>query len=69
MAKRAEEKAQVVGLRYIGEGAYLPHVPARDLTAAEMEQYQVLLDEARAAGTFERLYQPVYEAQSEVSDG
>lgn len=59
-------KRSIVGLRYTGEGAYLPGVPARDLSGAEMKQYEAVLDEARDNGTFDRLYQPVY---SEVSDG
>jgi hypothetical protein len=81
MAKRATEPApaaiedkQIVGLRYTGNGAYLPYVPARDLSATEVAQYQALLDEAREAGTFERLYEPIYAdeiapaSESEVSN-
>lgn len=59
---------RVVGLRYIGGGAYLPFVPARDLTAEEMERYKPILDEAEQSGSFAGLYEPVYEAEGgEVS--
>lgn len=52
-------REQSSGLRYIGEGAFLPGVPARDLSAAEVVLYAVQLEEAQQAGTLAMLYQPV----------
>ena len=54
MAKRNSEP---VALRYVGEGAYLPFIPARDLTAAEAAQHWAIIKQAEANG--QRLYIPV----------
>lgn len=43
-------------LRYVGEGAYLPHVPARDLTADEAARHWLVIQAAEANG--QRLYVP-----------
>lgn len=56
------------GLIYIGDGSYLPFVPARDLTAAEVERYQEHLNAAKESGTFERLYKPAIQP-GEVNNG
>lgn len=37
-------------IRYIGEGSWLPGVPARDLTAVEFERHQEAIEAADAAG-------------------
>lgn len=37
-------------LKYIGAGAWIPGVPARDLTAAEAVNYAELIEAAMAAG-------------------
>lgn len=58
MTRRQGDKV-TGGLRYIGGGAFLPHVPARDLSVAEVELYAELLSEAEAAGTLAGLYQPL----------
>jgi hypothetical protein len=36
--------------RYVGDGAWLPGVPARDLTAVEFERHQEAIEAAAAAG-------------------
>lgn len=38
------------GLKYISDGAWLPGVPARDLSAEEAKQYADLIEAAAAAG-------------------
>lgn len=42
------------GARYVGDGAWLPGVPARDLSAAELERFEDAIRQAEAAG--QRLY-------------
>ena len=64
----SKKAAEGGGLIYIGDGSYLPFVPSRDLTAAEVEQYKEHLDAARKSGTFERLYKPATQPE-EVSNG
>lgn len=59
MTRRQGDQMTGVGLRYVGGGAFLPHVPARDLTADEVTQYAVWLEEARAAGTLDGIYSPL----------
>jgi hypothetical protein len=44
-------------LRYVGDGAYLPLVPARDLTAEEAEKFREIIELAAANG--QRLYEAV----------
>jgi len=55
-----QKQVQPVPLRYVGEGAYLPFVPARDLTVEEAAQHWAIIQEAHANG--QRLYVPVKEA-------
>ena len=51
-----------IALRYLG-GAYIHGVPARDLTAAEAQQYQAIIQEQeRIIGA--RLYEPVKPAKA-----
>jgi hypothetical protein len=38
------------GLRYIGDGAWIAGVPARDLNAEEAKQYADLIADTAAAG-------------------
>jgi hypothetical protein len=38
------------GLRYIGAGAWIPGVPARDLSAEEAEQHAAAIEAAAQAG-------------------
>lgn len=52
-----------VALRYVGEGAYLPFVPARDLSAEEAAQHWATIQEAHANG--QRLYVPAEEVGKE----
>ena len=40
-------------LRYIGDGAFLPGVPARDLTEAEVKQYA--LADLLSSGLYEEI--------------
>lgn len=68
MTRRQGDKV-TGGLRYIGAGAFLPHVPARDLSAAEVAQYAAWLNEAEAAGTLTLLYQPLPNPQPSTGSG
>lgn len=63
-----KQTAKNGGLIYIGDGSYLPHVPRRNLTAAEVEKYIEHLDAARESGTFDRLYKPATQPE-EVTNG
>lgn len=51
--------------RYIGKGAFIPGVPARDLTPEEMAESQKIIT-GQAAITGQPLYEPVYEPQPEA---
>jgi hypothetical protein len=60
----AEKKEKVVnmpgaapsgGLRYVGDGSYLPNVPARDLTAEEAAEHAARYG---ASATWAMLYAP-----------
>lgn len=53
-------------LKYVGGGAYLPDVPARDLTAEEAAQFADILAAAEAAG--QGLYVAVEEAPVTVTE-
>lgn len=55
-----------VAVRYVGEGAYLPLIPARDLDAAEAAQHWQTIREAEANG--QRLYEPAVQAPEEKGD-
>lgn len=37
-------------LRYVGNGAYIPNVPARNLSAHEVIRYQSIIDAYQANG-------------------
>ncbi len=52
-----------VSLRYVGDGQYLPGVPARDLSADEAAQHMDAIN-AHARATGRTLYAPI-EAHSE----
>lgn len=53
-------------LRYIGGGGYIPGVPARDLTAADVAQYGArIAQEEAASGT--RLYEPATPAKGKTT--
>lgn len=54
--KRKANELPTGALRYVGGGAYLPHVPARDLSAEEAAQHRNVIEEAQANG--QRLYVP-----------
>ena len=56
-----------VGLRYLG-GGYLPGLPARDLNAAELVEYEAQIAEMEQAGTLGQLYEEVTEP-AEVTKG
>jgi len=47
-----------IALRYIGGGSYIPNIPARDLTAAEVAQFGERIRQEEAASNT-RLYEPV----------
>lgn len=64
----AKAKKPTGGLRYIGNGAFLPLVPARDLTPAEVEQYADLLKEAEASGSKALLYVAADEAPAQAEE-
>lgn len=57
MARNSSDKPGA--LRYVGNGAYLPFIPARDLSAEEAAQHWATIKEAEANG--QRLYVPVEE--------
>ena len=52
-----------VAVRYVGKGAYLPFVPAKDLSAEEVAQHWATIQEAHANG--QRLYVPAEQAGEE----
>ena len=54
----------MTGLKYVGVGAWIPGVPARDLTAEEAATYADLIEATAAAGHI--LY--VQAVQETVSD-
>lgn len=54
--------AKPVAVQYIGRGAYLPLVPARDMGAAQAAHYWQDLREAEANG--QRLYIPATPEQA-----
>lgn len=56
--KQTEEQTPAVygPLRYVGDGEYIPGVPARDLTAEEAERFSRAIM-ATAAATGRALYQ------------
>lgn len=56
----------ITGYRYIGNGAYFPGIPLRDLAAHDLVRFAAAIDEHRKAGTLTQLYAPVYE--DEVND-
>lgn len=64
----AKAKKPTGGLRYIGNGAFLPQVPARDLTPAEVEKYAGLLAEAEASGTKALLYVAADETPAQAEE-
>lgn len=50
---------EIVGYEYIGKGAYLHGIPARDLDLFEYEQYkEYILANERASS--KRLYKPIF---------
>lgn len=61
--KQKTTQAQPGPLRYVGDGSYLPFVPARDLSAEEAAQHWERIQEAHANG--QRLYIPVVEIRIE----
>lgn len=68
MAKKAAA-AQRVGLRYIGGGSYLPGLPARDLSAADLVEYGAIIAEMEQAGTLGQLYEEVTSTGSVTGEG
>jgi hypothetical protein len=57
MKEKDVARHSVGALRYVGDGAYLPLVPARDLTAEEAEKFREIIEQAAANG--QRLYEAV----------
>lgn len=51
MSKAEDPKSE--DLKYVGDGAYLNGVPARDLTAAEIEDRGLKVADLRASGLYE----------------
>ena len=60
----AKKNSAPVALRYVGEGAYLPFVPARDLSVSEAAQNWAIIKEAEANG--QRLYVPAEQVGEEA---
>lgn len=63
MAKKNSAPNAPVALRYVGEGAYLPFVPARNLTADEAARHWAIIKQAEANG--QRLYVPAETGEKE----
>jgi len=42
-------KRVTTSLRYVGDGTYIPGVPARNLTAEEAERYRTQIEDSRLA--------------------
>lgn len=64
--RQKQTQTQPVPLRYVGKGAYLPFVPARDLSAEEAALHWATIKEAEANG--QRLYVPAEEAGQIVKE-
>lgn len=67
MSKKSAPLAAPAGLRYIGAGAWLHGVPARDLTAAEAARHIETIKAAEAAGSV--LYVPAPASIEEAPAG
>lgn len=62
----ASKKTAPQAVRYIGDGAWLPGVPARDLSAEEWELYRETILASPSAG---QLYQlPTQDAEEGISN-
>jgi hypothetical protein len=58
---------RVNGLRYIGSGAYIPGVPARDLTPAEaLEFTDLIMAQQLVSGV--ALYETVFESPQRATE-
>lgn len=68
MAKRTTAATQRTGLRYIGDGAYFPGLPARDLNAADLVAYAGPIAEMEQAGTLGTIYEPVEESAGSLQE-
>lgn len=63
----ASKKVIPQTVRYIGDGAWLPGVPARDLSTEEWEQYK---DTILASSQAAQLYQlPARDSEEGVTNG
>ncbi len=56
------------GLVYVGDGEWLPGVPARDLSPDEAREFGAVIG-ANAALTGRPLYRPAQPARTEAADG
>lgn len=66
MAKKTEA-ATPTNWRYVGNGNFIPGVPARDLTPAEMQEHADTIKGQSDLGV--ALYEAVYTEQPEVVAG
>lgn len=69
VADSSSSTGQRVGLRYVGNGAYLPGLPARDLGAADLVEYGAIIAEMEQAGTLGQLYEEVVSTSSTTGEG
>ena len=59
------KKSEPTGWRYVGNGTYIPGVPARDLTPVEMQEYtEVISVQSSLLGV--ALYEATYVEQPEA---
>jgi hypothetical protein len=65
MATKQKAVPKRTGLRYIGNGAYLPGLPACDLNAADLVLYATEIAALEAAGNLLSIYEPVEEPVTE----
>lgn len=64
-AKKSKSSQEPVKWRYVGGGAFIPSIPARDLTVEEMAEFAPAI-EAESAAMGVTLYEPVYEVEQPV---
>lgn len=62
----SKKQDKPVALRYVGNGAYLPFVPARDLSADEAAQHWQIIKTAEA--NKQRLYVPVEQVEKQQEE-
>lgn len=61
------KKNEPTGWRYVGNGAYIPGVPARDLSPAEMQEHAETIS-AQSSISGIALYEAIYTEQPVVAE-